>query len=153
MDETTKALTAKQQQFCRVYIIDLNASAAARRAGYSTHTAEQQGSRLLRNAKVQAEIQQAMEQRSQQANVDAEYVVQRLKLESETAKADSARVQALGLLGRHLGMFRDDKSDESDDHVYVVVRRGERPRDSRPNHVDTDCPLLGDGREENDVRQ
>ena len=60
MDETTRPLTAKQQQFCCEYIIDLNATAAARRAGYSSRTAEQQGYQLLQNPSVQAEIQRAI---------------------------------------------------------------------------------------------
>lgn len=109
MDETTKPLTAKQQAFCREYLLDLNA-AAARRAGYSEHTAEQQGSRLLSNAKVQAEIQRAMDDRAERAEVDADYVIERLKHEAEhsgKASSHSARVSALGLLGRHLGMFTD----------------------------------------------
>ena len=42
-------LTAKQQRFCEEYLIDLNATQAAVRAGYSAKTANEQGSRLLTN--------------------------------------------------------------------------------------------------------
>ena len=49
--------TPKQQKFCEEYLIDLNATQAAIRAGYSEDTANQQGPRLLVNVGVQAEIQ------------------------------------------------------------------------------------------------
>jgi phage terminase small subunit len=40
-------LTPKQRRFVDEYLMDLNATQAAIRAGYSTHTAEQQGARLF----------------------------------------------------------------------------------------------------------
>ena len=40
-------LTAKQDTFCREYLLDLNATAAARRAGYSARNADKIGSELL----------------------------------------------------------------------------------------------------------
>ncbi len=47
------SLTAKQERFAREYVVDLNASAAARRAGYSPRTARQLGSRNLQHPGVQ----------------------------------------------------------------------------------------------------
>ena len=55
-----RKLTPKQQQFVEEYLVDLNATQAAIRAGYSAKTAEFQASRLLRNAKVQAAIAERM---------------------------------------------------------------------------------------------
>lgn len=49
-------LTPKQEQFCQEYVVDLNATQAAIRAGYSKKTAESQGSTLLRNPKVAERI-------------------------------------------------------------------------------------------------
>lgn len=49
-------LTAKQQRFVDEYMVDLNAKQAAIRAGYSARSAEQNGSRMLRNDKVAAEV-------------------------------------------------------------------------------------------------
>lgn len=49
-------LTAKQQRFVEEYAVDLNAAAAARRAGYSLRTAEWQGPQLLRKTHVAAAI-------------------------------------------------------------------------------------------------
>ena len=49
-------LTPKQARFVAEYLVDLNGKQAAVRAGYSRATAEQQASRLLRNAQVRAAI-------------------------------------------------------------------------------------------------
>ncbi len=51
------ALTDKQQAFVVEYVKCWNASEAARRAGYSERTAQEQGSRLLSNAMVSAAIE------------------------------------------------------------------------------------------------
>ena len=49
-------MKAKQQRFVTEYLIDLNATQAAIRAGYSPKTVQQQGSRLLTNAVVKQAI-------------------------------------------------------------------------------------------------
>ena len=51
------ALTEKQRVFVAEYLVDLNATQAAIRAGYSERTAKSQGQRLLTKADVQAEVQ------------------------------------------------------------------------------------------------
>ena len=47
------SLTQKQERFAHEYVVDHNAAAAARRAGYSPHTARQIGSRNLQHPGVQ----------------------------------------------------------------------------------------------------
>ena len=47
-------LTEKQQRFVEEYLVDLNATQAAIRAGYAVKTADVQGTRMLRNVKVQS---------------------------------------------------------------------------------------------------
>jgi len=49
-------MTPKQDRFVAEYLVDLNATQAALRAGYSPRTAPQQGSRLLKNVDVQAAV-------------------------------------------------------------------------------------------------
>ncbi len=71
-------LTPKQAAFCAEFMLDLNASAAARRAGYSAKSAEQQGSRLLSNAKVAARIAAAQRERAERLEVDADWVLAQL---------------------------------------------------------------------------
>lgn len=53
-------LTAKQQRFCDEYLIDLNATQAAIRSGYSEKTAYSQGQRLLKNVEVKAYLDKRM---------------------------------------------------------------------------------------------
>lgn len=60
--KTTK-LSDKQEQFCREYIIDFNATQAAIRAGYSKKTAQMQASRLLLNVMIQKRIAELVKER------------------------------------------------------------------------------------------
>jgi phage terminase small subunit len=77
-DNGAPNLTAKQQRFVDEYLIDLNATQAAIRAGYSAKTAEQQGPRLLGNVGVAAAIQKAMDRRSRRTEITADRVLQEL---------------------------------------------------------------------------
>lgn len=71
-------LNAKQQRFAEQYLIDLNASQAAIRAGYSPKTANEQGSRLLTNVKVQELIQAEREKLSVATGISQKAVLDRL---------------------------------------------------------------------------
>lgn len=74
-------LTPKQKKFADEYLLDLNATAAYKRAGYSGkgNVAESAASQMLSNLKVSAYIQSAMDKRSQSLGIDAEYVLQTIK--------------------------------------------------------------------------
>ncbi|HCD7251453.1 TPA: terminase small subunit [Citrobacter farmeri] len=72
------ALNDKQEMFCREYLVDLNATQAAIRAGYSEKTAQEQSSRLLSNVMVQSRIAELKADRNEQVGVDAAYVLRRL---------------------------------------------------------------------------
>ncbi len=56
-------LTDKQRQFCHEYLLDFNATQAAIRAGYAPDHAHTEGSRLLRNVKVKAYIDELSKER------------------------------------------------------------------------------------------
>lgn len=71
-------LTAKQQRFVDEYLIDLNATQAATRAGYSKKTANEQGSRLLANVSVGAAIHQRMNERSGRVEITQDMVLREL---------------------------------------------------------------------------
>lgn len=71
------ALTPKQKAFVENYLIDLNATQAAIRAGYSPKTAEAIGFENLRKPKIDSEIQKAMSERSQRTEITADMVLQR----------------------------------------------------------------------------
>lgn len=82
-------LNQKQNIFAREYIIDLNATQAAIRAGYSENTADVQGSRLLGNVKVQAYISYLMDERSKRLEIKADNVLK------EIAKLAFANIKRL----------------------------------------------------------
>ena len=82
------ALTAKQEQFVAEYLIDLNATQAAIRAGYSEKTAQEQGSRLLSNVIVKEAIEAAKNRRADRVQVNADYVLRRLYEMAEADRAD-----------------------------------------------------------------
>jgi len=71
------ALTAKQKKFVAEYLIDLNATQAAIRSGYSTRNADKIGSELLGKTRVSAAIQEAMKKREQRTEITQDMVLQR----------------------------------------------------------------------------
>lgn len=71
-------LTDKQRAFVDEYLVDLNATQAAIRAGYSAKTAEWQGPQLLGKTHVAAAVRAAQAERSDRVKVDADYVLSRL---------------------------------------------------------------------------
>ena len=73
-------LTDKQKRFVAEYLIDLNATAAARRAGYSAKTADRIGPELLGKTCVSQAIQEAIKQREQRTEITQDMVIR------ETAK-------------------------------------------------------------------
>lgn len=72
------ALNNKQRTFCREYIVDLNGTQAAIRAGYSEKTAKQVGSRLLTNVDVQSEVGRLIDERNKRTEVTADRVINQL---------------------------------------------------------------------------
>ena len=68
-------LTSKQQAFVAEYLIDLNATQSAIRAGYSAKTANEQGARLLANVSVRQAIQNDMDKRAARVGRAAEDVL------------------------------------------------------------------------------
>ncbi|MFD1216406.1 terminase small subunit [Microbulbifer celer] len=72
------ALTAKQQRFVDEYLIDLNATQAAIRAGYSEKTAAAVGAENLRKPHIAKLVAEAKRSRSERTKIDADYVLGRL---------------------------------------------------------------------------
>lgn len=71
-------LTKKQKLFVDEYLIDLNATQAAIRAGYSVKTANEQGSQNLAKLSIQEAIAKAMAERSRRTGVNQDRVVMEL---------------------------------------------------------------------------
>ncbi|HBS2800871.1 terminase small subunit [Klebsiella pneumoniae] len=72
------ALTDKQEMFCREYLIDLNATQAAIRAGYSEKTANRTASENLSKPDIQSRIAELKAQRNDLVGINANYVLNRL---------------------------------------------------------------------------
>lgn len=112
-------LTPKRARFAQEFLIDLCATRAARRAGYSASTANVQASRLMKNPEVRAAIRANMDARAQRLNVKADTVLSeiaevalhRMTVGLGRRFAPHIRMQskqkALDQLKRHLGPYGD----------------------------------------------
>lgn len=68
-------MTRKQQRFVEEYLIDLNGTQAAIRAGYSPASASTQAGENMRNPQIRAYIDKAMAERSKRTGVNADRVI------------------------------------------------------------------------------
>lgn len=124
-------LTDRQKEFVRQYLVDLNATQAAIRAGYSERTAYSVGQRLLKNVEIQRAVAAAQAKRARRVEVTQDYVLSNLvevvertmqrapvldrkgeQVTDEEGRAvwtfDAKNAnRALELLGKHLGIFAD----------------------------------------------
>lgn len=123
-------LTAKQELFCTEYLIDLNATQAAIRAGYSENTASEIGYENLSKPQLANRISELKAERVNRVLVDADYVINGLlevhkrclqvepvmvrgaegmEESGEYKFEHSGANKSLELLGKHLGLFVDKK--------------------------------------------
>ena len=118
-------LTAKEAKFIEEYLIDLNASAAARRAGYSERSAGEFGYRLLKKVEIQTALTKRREKLSERVGASPEWVLQSLLkvanrcmqeepvLDREGTPTgefqfkEAGANKALELIGKTYGMFID----------------------------------------------
>lgn len=81
-------LTEKQKAFVEEYLVDLNATQAAIRAGYSQKTARKIGNENLTKPDIQQAIAEAKKERSERTKVNADWLLKRLADEAEADLAD-----------------------------------------------------------------
>jgi phage terminase small subunit len=120
-----RPLTPKQDMFVREYLIDLNATQAAIRAGYSAKTAAQIGEENLRKPDIAKAIQAGMDQRSQRTNITAEEVlanIKRIAQKAEDMDDNGNALRANELLGKHLKLFTD--KIEQSGNINLTVSTG-----------------------------
>jgi len=111
-------LTPKQERFVQEYLVDLNATAAAKRAGYSEKAAYSIGQENLKKPEIQSAIQTAMDLIGKRTGITQERVLQELEIVAFADAHDylnanlkvGNKLKALEMIGRHLGMF-DGKSN------------------------------------------
>jgi len=82
------ALTIKQAAFVAEYLIDLNGTQAAIRAGYSKKSADEIAAQLMARPHVKAAVDAAIAKRAEKTELDAEWVLRRLGLEADADLAD-----------------------------------------------------------------
>lgn len=144
-------MTDKQTVFVQEYLKDMNATQAAKRAGYSQHTASAIGAENLTKPEIKQAIDTAMNERAERTELTQDYVLHSLQEIAErcmqkrpvmfkgvqavdddgnhlwTFDARSA-IRALELLGRHLKMFSDKieiQTENSDDLRTIAIIRTE----------------------------
>lgn len=125
-------LTEKQKRFVAEYLVDLNATQAAIRAGYSEKTAEQIGYQLLQKTSVQVAIQEAQDERSKRTEITQDMVVDELRAVAFAKAGDytdstlkySNKLKALELLGKHLGMFTDRVEHSGETGLRIELAPG-----------------------------
>ncbi len=120
-------MTPRQQKFVQEYLIDLNATQAAIRAGYSPQTAKQMGAENLSKPDLRAYIDEQLERLHNEKTADAQEVMEHLTavmrgevteevlilvgngVQEITTKQVSAkdRIRAAELLGKRYGLFSD----------------------------------------------
>jgi phage terminase small subunit len=144
-------LTDKQKRFCEEYLIDLNGTQAAMRAGYSENTANEQASRLLANVSIQEYIQKRQNKLSEKLEINQEWVLKRFKeisdrcvqaepvmvkvdgvlIESGEYKFDSSGAnKATEMIAKHLGFFEKDNSQLKAEINVINLGSGKKPDES-----------------------
>ncbi len=142
-------LTAKQQRFCDEYLIDLNATQAAIRAGYSKKTANRIGTENLSKLVIREYIENQMAEKEAAliANQDevlkyltsvlrgqsksTEIVIEGLgdgstkarKMEKEPSEKD--KLKAAELLGKRYGLYTEKVEEKVDMELNVTIDYGD----------------------------
>ncbi len=138
-------LNDQQVKFCEEYLLDLNATQAALRAGYSEDNAKNNGNKLMSNPAVRAHIAALIDERSKRTLVSADYLItslvtvlnrclqgepvriwdtkQRCWVDTGEWKFDAiGATRVLDLLCRHLGMFsKQNTSAPSNPSTFGTV--------------------------------
>lgn len=109
----TKGLMPMQALFVQEYLVDLNATAAAKRAGYSPKTAYSIGQENLKKPEIKSAIQQAKKARRERTFITQDRILLELAAAAFADMSQSAetclkwnnKLKALELLSKHLGLF------------------------------------------------
>ena len=129
-----KKLTPKQQRFCEEYLIDLNATQSAIRAGYSEKTADVIGCENLAKPNISQEIARLVQKRSDSLNIDTDWVLREL-VDIHTAQKSEApqhALRSLELIGKHVDVqaFKDKTEHVISDSLAERILRARERSDS-----------------------
>ena len=122
-------LTAKQQAFVAEYLVGLNATQAAIRAGYSEKTAAVIGVENLRKPNIAQAIAEAQAQRAEKTQRTALDVLKDIQNVSKEAWRDGdlkTALKGLELEGKHAGMFTDKLQISGNLDLAVAIEEGRK---------------------------
>lgn len=125
-------MTAKQKRFCEEYLIDLNATQAAIRAGYAPASAADSGSDNMQNREVSAYIKKQMAQRSRRTGVTADRVLEEL--------AKVAFANATDLIDDD-GTIKDNVAREDSAAIATIKVKTIRSRDGEEAVVEREVRM------------
>ena len=120
-----KKLTPKQKLFVKEYVVDLNGRKAALRAGYGAGGAASQASRMLQRPEFKVAIAKLQTKIGDKLEITVEYVLDKIRRSAEMADATNQHGSALKgweLLGKHLGMFRENHNLFSDGELKIKLK-------------------------------
>ena len=106
-------MTRRQKIFADEYLIDLNATQAAIRAGYSVESAGSLGSELLKKPEIRARVDKAMAERSKRTGINADRVLLEL--------GKIAFVNAIDVINMNDATIKDD-ADRDDTAAIASVK-------------------------------
>lgn len=103
-------LTEKQKRFCQEYVIDLNATQAAIRAGYSENSAGQIGEQNLKKLEIENFIKELQSDKSDELNITFNDML-RIELSiAQKGEKDSDKLKAVDQISKKLGFY--EKNNE-----------------------------------------
>lgn len=120
----TNGLTPRQERFIQEYMIDLNATQAAIRAGYSEKTATAMGAENLRKPYIRDAIDKARAELAKRTEISQEWVIEglvaNLQLGAKVGQPGAVN-RTYELLGKHVGMFTDKLEIDASDRLSAVL--------------------------------
>tara|TARA_R100001086_G_scaffold7202_1_gene4291 strand:- start:551 stop:904 length:354 start_codon:yes stop_codon:yes gene_type:complete len=109
--------------FCKEYLIDLNATQACIRSGYSEKTAKEMGYENLTKPHIQDEIQRLKSEREKRIQLTADKVledIERVRQKAEGSEQYTVSLKASELQGKHLAMFTEKHKVDGEIKMPVV---------------------------------
>lgn len=109
--------------FVKEYLVDLNATQAAIRAGYSEDSAQQIGAENMLKPVIAVAINKGKQDRAEKVDISAQDVlesIKRIRDKAEAADKNTDALKANELLGKHLKLFTDKIEQET---TITVIRK------------------------------
>lgn len=123
-------LRDKQLRFIEEYCIDLNATQAAIRSGYSKQTAYKIGVENLSKPQIKNEIDKRLKEKSIQNNINADMVLNEIRaIAFNQSNKTNDRLKALELLGKYLKLFTDKVETKIETNEPIRVMFDDKMKD------------------------